>query len=617
MVRVMLADPWKPWPKRSPELLAHYVNQEAARKAMPSDFFVLKKEDQPFQSFHDLRAAGQLDKMACAIYDKLCELDIEYDDDPVFMDDPSGQLQVIRPPAEVIERKKGTCIDLALLFAGLCIEVSLLPLVIILGSNLTSFHALVVIDGKYTYDGWKMPRGWGEEHQNNGWLNAESGKDLWKKGSGELWKRIEDGLYIPLECTGFAHTFSDARRQPTLSFDEARQKGEENLFSMIHVFTLDIVRMQEGKGYKPYDPIDLNNYDHNTFDKKLATIVQEGVNRLDQKLDSLKEISSSIPTSMDNYQKKIPINMIRSTISKRDIPSIKELVNIYSNDLTNEVKAEIYILIGDENNFDNLMKSDNLNDKLLYWKSRGDFLRGRYYLSLMTFMELLINNQLENYFKINCIRNIANILTDIEIFNYAEKILNMSLSILNLDNKNDSYFKAKIYTDFTRWACRSHNLGKVEYYGKQALSYSRNENFPWVEQIVVIEILKYYEKLRLEGYTGEDILIDNESETRIENINKQLENYIGIMSWNLVKALRLINNKKKEEANNLLNTIIFSSSKNPFNFYGTYEAFYYLNKYYEFNTEGKGKSYLNNFQNEKVLVTDNLLDKISLCFPNI
>jgi hypothetical protein len=145
----MPEDTWRAWLKNSYELLACYVNEQAAVEAVGKDFFQLSSEDGSYKSFHDMRETGKLVEVVRALYDGLCHFNIRYELEPVSMEDPASMYQSIRPPADIVGAKEGTCIDLALLFAGLCIHVRLLPMVMLLRNK--SRHALVIVDTKNTY----------------------------------------------------------------------------------------------------------------------------------------------------------------------------------------------------------------------------------------------------------------------------------------------------------------------------------------------------------------------------------------------------------------------------------------------------------------------------------
>ena len=77
---------------------------------------------------------------------------------------------------------------------------------------------------------------------------------IWKQGSGEFWRYLADQTYVAVECTGFAATTQNGHCVPTLSFQEACERGRNNLENMAHLATLDVVRLQKGRGFSAYEP---------------------------------------------------------------------------------------------------------------------------------------------------------------------------------------------------------------------------------------------------------------------------------------------------------------------------------------------------------------------------
>jgi hypothetical protein len=63
------------------------------------------------------------------IYEHLCQQQIRYELAPYNPN--AGPTQRIRSPATVLHKQCGTCLDLAVLFASLCLEKELLPLMVV------------------------------------------------------------------------------------------------------------------------------------------------------------------------------------------------------------------------------------------------------------------------------------------------------------------------------------------------------------------------------------------------------------------------------------------------------------------------------------------------------
>lgn len=240
----MQSNPWKPWRRSSPEFLAHYVNSDDAVRAVR------------LASLDSLREHGDRVGMLKTIYEKLCALDIEYDLEPVLDDNPSGLDQRVRSPREVVapNHGRGTCIDLAVLFAALCLDARLLPMLVLLRHRETSeLHVLVVVDARFDHEKYMDPRDWDDDDRQRAMLDAKKSKPYWNPETGRLWMLINNNEYLPVECTGFASTHRDGRSQPKLSFKEACSKARQNLETMSHLATLDVAGLHQ-RGYKPYSP---------------------------------------------------------------------------------------------------------------------------------------------------------------------------------------------------------------------------------------------------------------------------------------------------------------------------------------------------------------------------
>src|SRR5258705_3939914 len=118
---------WPAWPKTDEKGLSRYVCPEAAGRFRVRGIVR-----------YDLLARGRPQELLERIYDELLKSDVRYARE---LPDVKQDVQPVRPP-EVILNGAGdaTCLDLALLFAGLCLGNELLPLVVVLNG-----HALVAV----------------------------------------------------------------------------------------------------------------------------------------------------------------------------------------------------------------------------------------------------------------------------------------------------------------------------------------------------------------------------------------------------------------------------------------------------------------------------------------
>ena len=167
----------------------------------------------------------QYRELAGAVYDALEVKNIKYALEP---DNSEPNIQLIRTPEEILEtRKEGTCLDLAVLYCGLCLGVGLLPLLIVLRK-----HALVAVSLHYSsQEYWEADSDRERERilfQKEPLKNMDSLRNL-----------VDGERFIFIECTGFAHietvlsksTPEGDQRQDdgSLTFERAIAAGAEQL----------------------------------------------------------------------------------------------------------------------------------------------------------------------------------------------------------------------------------------------------------------------------------------------------------------------------------------------------------------------------------------------------
>lgn len=201
--------PWE-WSKRDEKGLARYVIQGAVTKLiLPSNR-------------GDLAAHSEGRRLLVRdIYEALSNKGIRYVPEDY---DPTDTIQPIRTPDEILDApREGTCLDLAVLFCGLCLGSGLLPLLIVLDG-----HALAAVSLKCGEPDWdsitRRERGWFEKDPL---LDPVKLRDL-----------IDSGEYIAVECTGFAQSQSLPSSVPEgegrvgnglLPFDKAVAAGRRQL----------------------------------------------------------------------------------------------------------------------------------------------------------------------------------------------------------------------------------------------------------------------------------------------------------------------------------------------------------------------------------------------------
>jgi len=163
--------------------------------------------------------------------------------------------QPIRPIDAILTEKRGTCLDLSLLFCAVCLAHDLAPLLIVLEG-----HAFVAVATGRTL---QQPHGEGMPEFERGMLTS--------------FDALRDQVprrYLPVECTGFAAGAGLSREYPEgrgrerrdgcMSFDRAVRAGEEYLNAHIapagatpgaaqraFLYALDIGTLQDRYGFMP------------------------------------------------------------------------------------------------------------------------------------------------------------------------------------------------------------------------------------------------------------------------------------------------------------------------------------------------------------------------------
>ena len=185
-----------------------------------------------------------------AIYADLLTRGIRYTPEEYDQDE---RKQLVRTPAEILDApKEGTCLDLSLLFAGVCLGKDLLPLVIV-----TDRHAFVAVSLRHTRREWSAR----DRHEFHDFKDAPV-TDI--KAVHDL---VAGGGYLAVECTGFAESTSllDDEAIPEgkgrgvgappglMSFERAVAAGTEQLEQADRVrFVLDVAIAHDLWGIEPF-----------------------------------------------------------------------------------------------------------------------------------------------------------------------------------------------------------------------------------------------------------------------------------------------------------------------------------------------------------------------------
>jgi hypothetical protein len=196
---------WK-WAKANAMDLAKFVNEESI------DLLGKLPMDDRLNLMQN--SCGRR-KLVKTIYERLIQKGIWYHLEPY---QPRAETQLIRTPVEILSTPgpgEGTCLDLALLFCGLCFGYDLLPLLILIEG-----HAFAAVSLKHNREDWNAYA-----------LERTMFEELFQgeQNLAELKKLIEDEAYIAVECTGFAQAKSFSNVEANVEAPEAKGRTSEGV----------------------------------------------------------------------------------------------------------------------------------------------------------------------------------------------------------------------------------------------------------------------------------------------------------------------------------------------------------------------------------------------------
>ena len=180
-------------------------------------------------------------RVAERLYDHLRDCHIPYDRAP--WEPGAGQSQRLRDPGWVLgEGGSGTCIDLALLYAAMCLQDGLLPYLVLLRGP-TSAHALVAVDltrsrGEVDAEPFIAGVRWQTKHRGVGRLDVRQAV------------KVNDEILL-VECTC-------ATGEDPAGFAEACVAGAERVIDEAslydHVHFVNVPWRQDAEGDLPLEP---------------------------------------------------------------------------------------------------------------------------------------------------------------------------------------------------------------------------------------------------------------------------------------------------------------------------------------------------------------------------
>ncbi|WOX09475.1 tetratricopeptide repeat protein [Streptomyces sp. N50] len=236
---------WRRWPSNDPKALLDYVQRKRHGENTPGTPAQLLGTDMPAPG------DGPTIDRTRALYEAFAARRIVYADEPTTSD--PGR-QTIRPPYEVLASPRhGTCLDLAVTFAGACLDAGLHPLILITaGTQGGPAHALVAV--------W-LDGTWSNRADRD--YRADEPDPDWQTLPQDFLDHLADtedapGAFLAIDITGVASQpdAADPRRRQQQSWAESvtygatllRQAADENRLSI----ALDV-----GLGYEQGEPLPL------------------------------------------------------------------------------------------------------------------------------------------------------------------------------------------------------------------------------------------------------------------------------------------------------------------------------------------------------------------------
>ena len=235
------------WNNSDPFLLPRY--------ACPSAYAWLRARLPANPDARDSDPLGRR-KVAEAIYESLLSVEIRYRREKLT--DERGVQQAIRQPSELLDHpREGTCLDLTLLFCGLCISARLLPWIVVLKG-----HAFAAISLQHDWDQWMCAREeWSDFRFDDGRLRELTDEQRLRHYLDSSAER-----YLCIECTGVADTRGvmegsleaeafGRTEKGTLTFDAAVKAGHEHVTNRRRrlEYAIDLAVAQRNCGIDPFD----------------------------------------------------------------------------------------------------------------------------------------------------------------------------------------------------------------------------------------------------------------------------------------------------------------------------------------------------------------------------
>jgi hypothetical protein len=205
------------WHPAVPQELAPYVVHHlfVGHRLLPANVRDLRQE--PFA-------------LARRLYEQVRAEDIRYDREPFNLDRNSQPIR--QPHALLLGQRAGNCLDLSLLYAGLCSAAHLRPLIALLRTATDTSHALVLVAR------FAGPPG------SDVWSGLPSENGLSRPMAGELAQALDDGDFVAVELTAATDLLG------RLPFDQARAAARATIAGAKKITLVDPIYLQD-HGWEP------------------------------------------------------------------------------------------------------------------------------------------------------------------------------------------------------------------------------------------------------------------------------------------------------------------------------------------------------------------------------
>lgn len=225
------AGQWEKWKKTEPARLACYIDPPVVAQHFGS-----------LGATHAQRSAD-LRQAVRQVYEHLATHKLPYETAAIDFSNFHEAEQVIRTPASIFA-EGGNCLELSLLFAGMCIQHKLRTLVVLLDN-----HALAAVWlGGDLDQAWSTGRPTAHDHL----IMSQGLGNLQRDSRANLINLVGQEMYLLVECTGITGSHETGAGTLQLTFDQAVAQGLDRVTGGNLTNIVDIAFLHRHGLYRPY-----------------------------------------------------------------------------------------------------------------------------------------------------------------------------------------------------------------------------------------------------------------------------------------------------------------------------------------------------------------------------